>query len=172
MLLGQGTQHEKVKEQVRSVVFMNGSIEYSVLEEIGMQVTDTAREIKFKTEELVISNIASLPNLAMTVMRPGARDRVWNSNAKKLMHDTRQLPSEADCFGLDFTTLSKDDQINIPTVHIVGAKDPIWPSAIQLAYLCDPAQRKIIDHGGGHDIPRMPKVSTEIAKVFRELAKK
>ncbi|KAF2715993.1 hypothetical protein K431DRAFT_279859 [Polychaeton citri CBS 116435] len=44
--------------------------------------------------------------------------------------------------------------IRIPSLHIVGAKDP-WKSASHQAYqLCDPAKAKLYVHSGGHEVPR------------------
>ncbi|KJZ72370.1 hypothetical protein HIM_08296 [Hirsutella minnesotensis 3608] len=171
MLMDKSNEHLKTpgQPQLKSVIFMNGSIEYSLLEELGLSVSNEARDIKSQTEEQVKSRAAALPNLATAFLRPGARDRHWNDTSK-LLHDPDKLPPSSDCFGLDFTALPPQELINIPTVHIVGAKDPIWPSSIQLAHLCDPAKRSFYDHGGGHDLPRMPQVATDIAKVFRELA--
>ncbi|KAH8692600.1 putative EF-hand calcium-binding domain protein [Talaromyces proteolyticus] len=58
-------------------------------------------------------------------------------------------------------------QMNIPTVHIVGAKDPRNFSGYQLHALSHPDVRKIYEHHGGHDIPRDVSTSTTIASLVR-----
>ncbi|PWY91352.1 EF-hand calcium-binding domain protein [Aspergillus sclerotioniger CBS 115572] len=58
-------------------------------------------------------------------------------------------------------------QINIPTVHIYGEKDPRWSAGIQLSQACDPAKRKLYDHGGGHDIPRTREVTNNLEELVR-----
>jgi pimeloyl-ACP methyl ester carboxylesterase len=61
-------------------------------------------------------------------------------------------------------------QIQIPTVHIIGRKDPRYHSGLHLATLCNPKTRDIYDHGGGHDIPRTDAVSRTIATLVKKAA--
>lgn len=58
-------------------------------------------------------------------------------------------------------------QIRIPTVHVVGAKDPRNLAGHQLHALCHPDIAKIYEHAGGHDIPRNEATSTSIARLVR-----
>jgi hypothetical protein len=76
----------------------------------------------------------------------------------------------------DLTTLSDEElarqitgryQIDIPTVHIVGAKDPRYFAGLQLFNLSHPDVRKTFDHDGGHEIPRNERTSTTIASLIR-----
>lgn len=152
----------------KSIVFMNGSIDYSFLEDLGLPITEEARRLKYKTEELVKSKGDALSKLAITLVR-GASNGLWDDTSK-LVHDPAKFPPPSDCFGLDYSLLPQDIVIDIPTVHILGAKDPIWPSGVQLAYLCDPEKRKFYDHKGGHDLPRTHQVSADISRIFKELA--
>ncbi|KAK6063019.1 NADPH-dependent 1-acyldihydroxyacetone phosphate reductase [Seiridium cupressi] len=154
----------------KSVVFFNGSIEYSVFDDEGMPqswVTQEARDIKDQTEEMVRGKVGAISNLASTFMKGTG---LWDDTSQ-LLHDPHTLPPRSDCFGLDFTALPPELTITIPTVHIYGGKDPIWPSSIQLAYLCDPTDRVMYDHQGGHDVPRSAEVVADIADIFRKLAK-
>lgn len=68
-------------------------------------------------------------------------------------------------FGLDFSAFPRDLRIDIPTVHVVGGKDPKFPAGAQLARFC--SHRAVFDHGGGHDIPRTSHVSLRIAELVR-----
>lgn len=58
-------------------------------------------------------------------------------------------------------------KIRIPTVHVVGSRDPRYFSGMQLANLCHPNVRKVFDHGGGHEIPRTEYTSSTIARLIR-----
>ena len=60
--------------------------------------------------------------------------------------------------------------IRIPTAHIVGIKDPNLVSALELSQLCQERGKAIFDHGGGHDIPRIPKeITLQMATVINEV---
>lgn len=156
----------------KSVVFMNASIEYSVLEDLGLPITAEARDIQRQTEDIVRSRASNLQNLAnlLTLKSTGEAD-MWKDTSE-LLHDASVLPSPERCFGVNFTAFPSDVFIGgLPTVHIYGSKDPIWPSSIQVAYLCSEGRRKTYDHQGGHDVPRLPQVAATIAALFKQLAK-
>lgn len=58
-------------------------------------------------------------------------------------------------------------QIKVPTVHVIGSKDPRFNAGRQLANLCDAQSRKTYDHEGGHEIPRNQNVSKTISDLVR-----
>ncbi|KAI2618235.1 serine hydrolase FSH [Hypoxylon sp. NC1633] len=151
----------------KSAVFINGSLEYSVFDDLGLPVTQEAREIHAKTEEMVKAKVDAMSNLASSLVKPNG---LWDDKSQ-LLHDPSALPAPSGCFGLDFTTFPPDSVIGIPTVHMYGGKDPICPSSIQLAYLCDAKKRVMYDHRGGHDVPRTPGAVADMANMFKQLAK-
>lgn len=159
---------ERSRIAPKALVFINGSLEYSFLEDLGLPIPREARQIKFKTEALVKAKTEDVSKLARTMVRPGAGNGLWD-DTRRLMHDATKMPPASSCFGINFTLLPQNIMIRIPTVHIVGAKDPIWPSGVQISNLCDPDQRTFYDHKGGHDLPRTPQIGADIAKLFREL---
>ncbi|KAJ6028722.1 hypothetical protein N7540_004298 [Penicillium herquei] len=57
-------------------------------------------------------------------------------------------------------------QISIPTVHIYGSKDPRFLAGLQLSGACNAENRRVFNHGGGHEIPRTSVVSNAIAELF------
>ncbi|KAJ5948193.1 hypothetical protein N7466_001208 [Penicillium verhagenii] len=173
MLMDETLVDSELRERITpgSIIFINGSIEYPFLEELGMPISAKARQIKYKTEQLVKQRTDGVAKLARTLVKPGVGGGLWDDTSK-LMHNPKRLPPVFDCFGLDFTFLPQNALLSIPSVHIVGAKDPIWPSGVQLAYLCDPAKRQFYDHQGGHDLPRTPQVGGDIAAIFKELSLK
>ena len=59
--------------------------------------------------------------------------------------------------------------IEIPTAHIWGEKDSLWPSfGIKLSQLCMHDQRTVFVHKGGHEIPGA-KSSEDVAKTVRTI---
>ncbi|KUL85053.1 hypothetical protein ZTR_07796 [Talaromyces verruculosus] len=163
------TDESKDRIMPKCLVFINAGLEYSFLEELGLPITEEARRIKFRTEQLVRSKTNALSNLSKATTRPGTTNGLWDDTSK-LLHNPSRMPPPSSCFGLDLTSWPEEFVVKLPTVHILGGKDPLWPSGIQLANLCDEDTRSFYDHQGGHDLPRTPKVASDIAKIFNTLA--
>ena len=83
-------------------------------------------------------------------------------------YNPHQLPPQdlTNIYGLDITRIPECLRINIPTVHIYGIKDPRYTSSMQLAHFCAADKRRVLDHGGGHEVPRTTRVSNEIAEAI------
>lgn len=151
----------------RSAMFICGSIAFPILEDLGVDVTDEAWDTCNRTggslqkRTRLIEMYADNPVL----LRKGMT--LWDDSSD-FLHDPNNLPPASDCFGLDFTKVPSDLIVDIPTVHIVGAKDPKWPAGIQLTHFC--RSKRIFDHGGGHEIPRSKAVSDAIASLIMDLA--
>lgn len=58
-------------------------------------------------------------------------------------------------------------RIDVPTVHIYGSKDPRYAAGVHLSGVCEPAKRRLFNHGGGHEIPRTEAVSSSIAELVK-----
>ncbi|KAE8353221.1 serine hydrolase FSH [Aspergillus coremiiformis] len=58
-------------------------------------------------------------------------------------------------------------KIGLPTVHVYGKKDPRYVAGLQLSGLCVEHQRRVFDHGGGHEIPRGSEVTDALAELVR-----
>ena len=56
-----------------------------------------------------------------------------------------------------------DGLIDIPTLHIVGSKDPYVHGAVALFNICDPDTAILFDHGRGHTLPRDERTVTELS---------
>lgn len=54
-------------------------------------------------------------------------------------------------------------RIDIPTAHIIGAKDSWMPQSLLLKELCVEGQSRLFDHRGGHEVPRSETVAKGIA---------
>ncbi|KAL8872489.1 MAG: hypothetical protein Q9174_001891 [Haloplaca sp. 1 TL-2023] len=61
-------------------------------------------------------------------------------------------------------------RINIPTLHITGARDPARLSAMTLYNLCDRDSATLYDHGKGHTIPWGPPTEA-ITKHIRKITR-
>lgn len=152
----------------KAAIFVCGGMPLPVLEDLGVAVSQRARDINDLTSKLMLRRAGLIGELAGNLDRIKPGVGLWD-DLTGLLHDPEKMPEEKDVFGLDFTAMPQGLRITIPTVHIYGAKDPRWPASQQLAHFCE--NRKMYDHGGGHDIPRTTEVSTRLAELVQELAK-
>lgn len=139
-----------------------------MLEDLGYKVSPRAYEINDQTVGIMKAKAANLATMAANPGMIKVGVGLWDDTTD-LIHDPSVIPEEEDVFGLDMTKMPEDLRINIPTVHIYGAKDPRWPTSMQLASFSKEGSRRMYDHGGGHDIPRSTEVSERIAGLFRGL---
>ncbi len=76
-------------------------------------------------------------------------------------------PSTAD--GKRWFLPSTDGQIfDLPTLHIIGSRDPFLATAMLLYNLCEPNSATLFDHGKGHIIVWEPEIVKSLIEVFRE----
>ncbi len=59
-------------------------------------------------------------------------------------------------------------RIGIPTAHIYGrdARDAWRPHAMDLVEMCGTHGRMVLEHDGGHEVPRGPGASEDVCDVF------
>ncbi|KAL2157483.1 hypothetical protein VTH06DRAFT_6034 [Thermothelomyces fergusii] len=156
----------------KAAVFICGSIPLPVLEYLGIEVSEEAKEINQKTGDLLRDRAQTLARMAESYseLKPG-HATPWD-NLTDLVHDPEnaRISKETNVFGLDLSNLPEDLVIKLPTVHIWGAKDPRFPVACHLAAFC--SDRREYNHGGGHEIPRTSAVSQTIADLIIELVEK
>jgi pimeloyl-ACP methyl ester carboxylesterase len=152
----------------RAAIFICGGIPLQVLDDIGLEVPVDAHKIRKTAGQLLNKTAGRLSELAanLELIEPGVG--LWDGNKDELIHDPKARPEPSEVFGLDFTRFPSSARIRMPTLHIYGAKDPMWPASIQLAEFCDVGRREY-DHGGGHDIPRTTEVSNKIADMIKQL---
>ena len=151
----------------KAAIFVCGGLPLGVLEDLDIPVSQKAHDVNDETVRIMKAKAGALTELAANLDQIKRGMGLWNDTVG-LLHDPNVLPDESDVFGLDFTAIARDVRIKIPTLHIYGAKDPRWPASMQLAYFCE--NRKMYDHGGGHDIPRSTEVSLRIATMVQELS--
>ncbi|MCJ1470650.1 hypothetical protein MMC07_009296 [Pseudocyphellaria aurata] len=139
-------------------IFICGGIPLSVVEDLGIVVSQEARDLDARTGKQLQQRASAVATAA-----PGTD--YWIDVDERLF-DPSALIEPSNVFGLDFTKI-KRPLISIPTVHIYGGKDPRFPASVQLAHFCEPTMKRTYDHGGGHDIPRTKEVSETIAELVR-----
>ncbi|KAI9367439.1 serine hydrolase FSH [Aspergillus egyptiacus] len=155
----------------KAAIFICGGVPLWVLEDLGLPVSEAAREVHKTTSGLLSTTAGRLNAFAADTKLVPRGQGLWDENlgTGALVHDGNVRPARGDVFGLDFTVFPQWATIGIPTGHVYGAKDPRWPAGIQLAELCDEETRVEFDTGGGHDIPRLSRVSEGIAGLVRRV---
>ncbi|KAJ5766279.1 uncharacterized protein N7511_003895 [Penicillium nucicola] len=66
----------------------------------------------------------------------------------------------------------REDMIDIPSLHVIGAADPYRCAADSLYNLCDPDMAHFFDTGKGHTIPRGEPIISELGNAVREMIAK
>jgi len=150
----------------KSAIFICGAVPFAVLEDLGMPVSQKAKDINDRTGEALRRKAGKLREMAANLDKIPPGFGLWDDTAD-LLHDPAQMPERSDVFGLDFTKFPDDALVSIPTVHIYGSKDPRWPNSMHLAHFC--SNKTMYDHGGGHEIPRSTEVSLRIAGLVRQV---
>lgn len=124
----------------------------NVLDDLGVYVTDEARQWDESSKAQLMARASS-----DAILREGTKR--WG-----LGFESFSGTDQSNIFGINFNLVPKDWLIQIPTVHVYGAKDPRYPASITLAHFCEASVRRTFDHGGGHDIPRKVDVSENLAE--------
>jgi predicted esterase len=62
--------------------------------------------------------------------------------------------------------------ITIPTAHIVGKMDSLYPESMKLYGLCEPSKAAFYDHGSKHMVPFDMKNTEEMTRVIEETVAK
>lgn len=81
------------------------------------------------------------------------------------------IPPEAATASAMVKTMGGLDRIDLPTVHIIGRKDPCEGQSLELVKLCTNRSAQVLPNDGGHDIPRdavnSKKISVAIEHALR-----
>ncbi|CDM31864.1 Serine hydrolase FSH [Penicillium roqueforti FM164] len=162
-------QIEKPTEPLpfKAVVFICGGPVLSVLETLGMTISDEAREWDKRTK------LALRERASKEAILKWGRDR-WTTpggNGDTDLHLNPAAPVDpSDIFGLDTVQMPEQLRIKIPTLHVYGRVDPRLPASLQLAYLSESTKRLTYQHEGGHNIPRSAAATEGIARLIDECA--
>ncbi|KAL1841852.1 hypothetical protein VTJ49DRAFT_6529 [Mycothermus thermophilus] len=171
----QSKQEEQKPLPFKAAIFICGGVPLQVLSDVGVEVPQRAKDISALTGKMLRNRTAALAEMAANpeLIEQERGVGLWDSGDAPagLVHDPSKMPDERDVFGLDLSheALPEGVRIEIPTAHVYGAKDPRWPASMQLAYLCK--ERRMYDHGGGHEIPRTTEVAERMAELVMELVR-
>ncbi|KAI1467649.1 serine hydrolase FSH [Daldinia caldariorum] len=145
LLYRQWYEHE-LPPAFRFAIFINGSIPLKVLKDLGVPVSNEAEMVVAEANLQRDQALGPLP-----AHTSKARRAVFNSD---------------DCFGLNLNRIPLELKIRIPTVHVWGENDPLFPASVQLTGLCDPYIRKIQMHKGSHEVPRDEEGLSELVSLI------
>ena len=145
--------HPEDPPPFKIAMFICGGVVLPVLDDLGFEVTEESRKIDEISRVQLMAKASS-----EAILKDGTKR--WGVGVDPLSQQDK-----ANVFGFNFNNVPQEALIQIPTVHIYGAKDPRYPSSISLAHFCEESVRKTYDHGGGHDIPRLREVSVKIAEL-------
>ncbi|KAI1480127.1 serine hydrolase FSH [Daldinia eschscholtzii] len=145
LLYRQWYEHE-LPPAFNFAIFINGSIPLKVLKDLGVPVSNEAEKV---VAEAKLQRDRALGPLPAHTSK--ARRAVYNSD---------------DCFGLNLNRIPLELKIRIPTVHVWGENDPLFPTSVQLTGLCDPYIRKIQVHKGSHEVPHDGEELSELVSLI------
>lgn len=151
MLLFHQEEAPHLPPPFKAGIFVCGGASFSVLEEMGFHVSAAARERDLASRSALMAQAGSSAVLSQGSSR-------WMG-----MGSLDGGLSDEDLRG----EISSPFRIDVPTVHVYGSKDPRYAAGVHLSGICEPAKRRVFDHGGGHEIPRNEAVSTEIAELVQ-----
>ena len=145
--------HPEKAPPFKVAIFICGGLFLPVLSDLGLEVSEKAKEIDEASKVQLMAKASS-----EAILKDGT-DR-WGVGFDPILHNDK-----SDIFGFNFNNIPKESLIQIPTVHVYGTKDPRYPSSVTLEHFCEEKVRRTYDHGGGHDIPRIKDVSVRMAEL-------
>ncbi|KAJ5683472.1 hypothetical protein N7462_006637 [Penicillium macrosclerotiorum] len=135
----------------KTAVFICGGPSLTVLEETGFYVSPEARARDLASK----AALAQQAGNAAILTNGSSRWQGLDSIDGGLSED--ELRRELKC----------PFQIDIPTVHIYGSKDPRYAAGVHLSAICSPHNRRTFNHEGGHEIPRTTAVNDTLAELVQ-----
>ncbi|KAJ6093452.1 hypothetical protein N7486_008741 [Penicillium sp. IBT 16267x] len=130
-------------------IFHCGGVSLQVLQELGFNITSAMYDRDLKSRNALVSSASAEAILRMGTSR-WQGDNSGGGLTEQAIRDEIKGPV----------------QISIPTVHVYGVKDPRYAAGVQLSGVCDPANRRCYNHGGGHEIPRQSAVTNTLVELF------
>ena len=62
-----------------------------------------------------------------------------------------------------------DGIITIPSGHILGRQDELFAAGIELGELCLRSNRLIMEHSGGHEVPKGDRASADMSRLVNDV---
>ena len=79
------------------------------------------------------------------------------------------IPLKDGGLSAKFTNEQIDGTITIPSGHILGRQDDLFAAGIELSELCLRSNRLIMEHSGGHEVPKGDKASVDMARLVNDV---
>ncbi|KAH8687906.1 serine hydrolase FSH [Tricladium varicosporioides] len=85
------------------------------------------------------------------------------------------------CAGKPFNILGKnkttstamsEEIVDIPTLHVIGKRDPVYADSLELSRMCKKERREVLEFYGGHEVPMSTKLVGEIATAFEKVVER
>ncbi|CAK3733238.1 Hypothetical predicted protein [Lecanosticta acicola] len=160
----------------KGAIFLCGGVPLYVLEK-WIHVPEETKRIIRESGDALTNVRAQTPLKVEKMLQTGERSSLWDmptalwDGKDEKIGPTWDTPSftKTNVFGLDVSNLPQHVQIDIPTFHVYGHKDPMCTASLILSNLCREDRRQVYDHGGGHDIPRPSWVSEDLAGGIRRV---
>lgn len=176
-ILYHNAEHPEQPLPFKCVIFICGGLPLTVLSDLGLPVSREAWAIDERTGRELRSKARAAEKEFRLILEDDGLEtttRLLRDRASSKLDNVATRPpfptDRTNIFGLDYTLFPSTMTIPIPSVHIYGGKDPIYPRSMQLAHFAsDERQRRVYDHGGGHEIPRTTVVSERIAALVEWL---
>lgn len=79
------------------------------------------------------------------------------------------VPPKDGGWSAKFTNSQTDGTITIPTGHILGRQDDLYAAGLELSEFCSKSNRLIMEHGGGHEVPKGDKASADMSRLVNDV---
>ncbi|RAL14314.1 putative EF-hand calcium-binding domain protein [Aspergillus homomorphus CBS 101889] len=135
----------------KAAIFICAGSPLRIMEQVGYEIAPQVWEKDLLTRQA----LAAQADASAILLQGSSR---WNAGAASSRESEEDIRREIT---------PSDVRIPVPSVHVYGARDPRYSAGIQLSQTCDPAKRRMYDHGGGHEIPRTEAVTSSIAALVR-----
>ena len=170
MILYHPIEHPFGPPLFRFVILIGGTLPLSRSPEIGYDVTSYYGNIDLK-EYLAQQNLQEASQEGQDdTTSDGSSDSASDISMSRFCSDSSSTTdiSEGEEVCKAFYASDAAERIQVPTVHVYGAKHGFLAQGIQLFKLCESSLREKFDHDGGHEVPMKPEITRKIADVINK----
>ncbi|KAI5194187.1 hypothetical protein E4T38_09680 [Aureobasidium subglaciale] len=149
-------------------IFICGGLPLSFLEQQGYNVSEEAKILDEQSAQALTRQASWSAFLEKGTARwknDNTDEKVTFDRNSCVVSSVGQLLVSTTISGLDCDQMVPEHLIQIPTVHIYGARDPRMLASLQLARFCRSDRRKVYGHSGGHDLPKNKEENGTMARL-------
>ncbi|KAH6683358.1 serine hydrolase FSH [Halenospora varia] len=70
------------------------------------------------------------------------------------------------------STVINEEIVDIPTLHVIGKRDPVYADSLELSRKCKKDRREVLEFYGGHEVPMSARLVGEIATAFERIVER